>query len=54
MEMIFLNTIKTIDLWTEQKDNQIECFCGAFIDGFDNENIPYDAYKVVRNVKYYN
>ena len=48
--MIFLNTIKTIDLWTEQKDNQIECFCGAFIDGFDNENIPYDAYKVVRNV----
>ena len=45
-----MNTIKTIDLWTEQKDNQIECFCGAFIDGFDNENIPYDAYKVVRNV----
>lgn len=34
MEMIFLDIIKTIDLWTEQLDNHLECFKGAFVDGF--------------------
>lgn len=47
--MIFLNTIKTIDLWTEQNENHIECFSGAFVDGFENGNIPFDTYKVIRN-----
>ena len=47
--MIFLNVIKTIDLWTEQSDNHIECFGGAFVDGFENGNIPFDSYKVIRN-----
>lgn len=47
--MIFLNVIKTIDLWTEQSDNHIECFSGAFVDGFENGNIPFDSYKVIRN-----
>lgn len=27
-----MNTIKTIDLWTEPNANNIECFSGAFID----------------------
>ena len=49
MEMIFLNTIKTIDLWTEQNENHIECFSGAFVDGFENGDIPFDTYKVIRN-----
>ena len=41
--------IKTIDLWTEQKDNQEECFKGAFIDGFLDDEIPFDSYKVIKN-----
>lgn len=49
MEMVFLNTIKTIDLWTEQNENHIECFSGAFVDGLENGNIPFDTYKVIRN-----
>lgn len=44
-----METIKTIDLWTEQQPNQLECFMGAFIDGFENDTIPFDSYKVVRN-----
>ena len=44
-----MNTISTIDLWTEAKDNHYECFNGAFIDGFDNSDIPFDKYKVVKN-----
>ena len=44
-----MNTIKTIDLWTEQNENHIECFSGAFVDGFENGNIPFDTYKVIRN-----
>ena len=44
-----MNTIKTIDLWTERLENHLECFCGAFIDGFENGNIPFDSYKVIRN-----
>ncbi len=49
MEMIFLNVIETIDLWTEQNDNHLECFSGAFVDGFENGSIPFDSYKVIRN-----
>ncbi len=41
--------IKTIDLWTEQYKNHYECFNGAFVDGFENENIPFDRYKIVKN-----
>lgn len=44
-----MNTIKTIDLWTEQNENHIECFKGAFVDGFENDDIPFDTYKVIRN-----
>lgn len=44
-----METIKTIDLWTEQQPNQFECFRGAFIDSFENDTIPFDSYKVVRN-----
>lgn len=44
-----MNNIETIDLWTEQYDNHYECFNGAFIDGFDNGNIPFDTYKIIRN-----
>lgn len=44
-----MNIIKAIDLWTEQNENHIECFSGAFVDGFENGNIPFDTYKVVRN-----
>ncbi len=41
--------IKTIDLWTEQHDNHYECFNGAFVDGFENNRIAFDEYKVVKN-----
>lgn len=44
-----MNIIRTIDLWTEQNPNHIECFSGAFVDGFENENIPFDSYKIIRN-----
>lgn len=44
-----MNIIKTIDLWTEAKDNHYECFNGAFVDGFENGNIAFDRYKVVKN-----
>ncbi len=44
-----MNIIRTIDLWTEGKDNHYECFNGAFVDGFDSNNIAFDKYKVVRN-----
>lgn len=43
-----MNIIRTIDLWTEQIPNHIECFSGAFVDGFENGNIPFDSYKIVR------
>lgn len=33
-----MNIIRTIDLWTEQNPNHIECFSGAFVDGFDPLN----------------
>ena len=44
-----MNIIRTIDLWTEQNPNHTECFSGAFVDGFENENIPFDSYKIIRN-----
>lgn len=44
-----MNIIQTIDLWTEAKDNHYECFNGAFVDGFNDSNIAFDKYKVVRN-----
>ena len=36
-----MNIIRTIDLWTEPNDNQYECFNGAFVDGFENNKIPW-------------
>ena len=44
-----MNTIQTIDLWTEQHENHYECFNGAFVDGFENDNIPFDRYKIIKN-----
>ncbi len=44
-----MKLINTVDLWTEQYENQYECFNGAFVDGFDNDNIPFDEYKIVKN-----
>lgn len=41
--------IKTIDLLTEQYINHYECFNGAFVDGFEKDNIPFNKYKIVRN-----
>ena len=49
MGMIFLNIIRTIDLWTEHRDNHYECFNGAFVDGFENNQIAFDKYKIVKN-----
>lgn len=43
------NLIKIIDLWTEQYKNHYECFNGTFVDGFDNNNIPFNKYKIVKN-----
>lgn len=44
-----MNIIRTIDLWTEPSSNNIECFSGAFIDGFDNDSVPFEKYKIVKN-----
>lgn len=44
-----MNVIKTIDLWTEQHDNHYECFNGAFVDGFENDKIAFNEYKIVKN-----
>ena len=44
-----MRIINTIDLWTEQYKNQYECFNGAFVDGFENNKIPFDKYKIVKN-----
>lgn len=44
-----METYRTIDLWTEPFDNYYDCFSGAFVDGFENGNIPFDSYKVIRN-----
>lgn len=44
-----MEIIKTIDLWTEQYDNHYDCFNGAFVDGFENNKIAFDEYKIVKN-----
>ena len=44
-----MKEINSIDLWTEQMINHEECFSGAFVDGFDGNNIPFDSFKVIRN-----
>ncbi len=43
--------IKTIDLWTEQypKHHELECIKGAFIDGFESHDLPYDSIEIIRN-----
>ena len=44
-----MKIINTIDLWTEQHDNHYECFNGAFVDGFEDDKVPFDTYKIVKN-----
>lgn len=44
-----MKIIKSIDLWTEQNENHYECFNGAFVDGFENNKIAFDEYKIIRN-----
>lgn len=44
-----MKKINSIDLWTEQYENHYECFNGAFVDGFGNNKIPFDEYKVIKN-----
>lgn len=41
--------INTIDLWTEQQENHLDCFCGSFSDGLENFCLPFDTYKVIKN-----
>lgn len=44
-----VKTIKSIDLWTEKYKNHCECFNGAFVDGFENNKIAFDEYKIIKN-----
>lgn len=44
-----MQIINSIDLWTEQYKNHYECFNGAFGDGFEKGNKPFNKYKIVRN-----
>ena len=44
-----MKTIKSIDLWTEQNENHYECFNGDFVDGFENNKIAFDEYKIIKN-----
>lgn len=44
-----MKIIKSIDLWTENYENQYECFNGAFVDGFENNKIAFDEYKIIKN-----
>ena len=44
-----MSIIKTIDLWTEQIINHQDVISGAFVDGFENDNIPFNSYKVIKN-----
>lgn len=44
-----MDFVKTIDLWTEQHNNHYECFNGAFVDGFENNKVPFDIYKIIKN-----
>lgn len=44
-----MKTIQSIDLWTEQYENHYECFNGAFVDGFEDNKIVFDEYKIIKN-----
>lgn len=44
-----MKIFKSIDLWTEQHENHYECFNGGFIDGFENNKIAFDEYKIIKN-----
>ncbi len=44
-----MKIVKSIDLWTEQYENHYECFNGAFVDGFENNKIAFDEYKIIKN-----
>ena len=44
-----MKLIENIDLWNETKVNYQECFNGAFTDGFNGDNIPFDSFKIVKN-----
>jgi len=44
-----MDVVHSIDLWTEKCKNHYEVINGSFVDGFDNDNIPFDKYKVVKN-----
>lgn len=44
-----MKIVKSIDLWTEQHENHNECFNGAFVDGFENNKIAFDEYKIIKN-----
>lgn len=44
-----MKVIKSIDLWTEKYENHYECFNGAFVDGFENNKIAFDEYKIIKN-----
>lgn len=44
-----MKLLNTIDLWTEQHDNHYECFNGAFVDGFEDNKIAFDEYKIIKN-----
>lgn len=32
-----------------QKENHYKSFNGTFIDGFENNEVPFDKYKIIRN-----
>lgn len=44
-----MKTIKTLDIWTEQHRDQFELFNGCFSDGFANNTIAFDRYKIIKN-----
>ena len=44
-----MKIIKTIDLWTDQHYNHYECFNDALVDGFEDNKVPFNAYKVIKN-----
>lgn len=44
-----METIKTIDLWTEPSENYMELYTGAFSDGWAGDKKPYDSYKIVKH-----
>jgi len=44
-----MKTILTTDVWTEPQTNHYICFNGAFIDGIEKDEIPFDKYKIILN-----